>query len=72
MGNFLLSVVCVVDRDRTPSLARSLLEHITSCPIVPMIVCPGTQTVTSYDDTQERVNPLGSWQRFVWVPQTSN
>lgn len=57
MGYFLLSLVCLVDWDcdRTLRLSQSLPKHITSCPITPMIWCPGTQTVMSYGDTRGRV-----------------
>ena len=59
MGYFLLSLVCVVDWDCDGTLrsAQSLPEHITSCPIIPMIGCPSTQTVMSFCDTQEREEP---------------
>lgn len=59
MGYFLLSLVCVVDRDcdRTLRLAQSLPKHKASCPMLPMIGCPSTQTVMSCCDTQEREEP---------------
>lgn len=52
----LVSAVAWVS-DRTLRSAQSLPEHITSCPLIPIIGCPGTQTMMSFCNTQEREQP---------------